>query len=316
MQTYTPRPHISAALAHLRHGVTAAAVIVLFCAVVQMMAFGFVHFTNVRWETASTEAAAPTLAVVTRSPGETAAWKELAIPTRATQHKPLAVEFPKIPSRWDAGLHVMSDMAVTAGVIACVLLAAMCILGVSVAGGASVPGVERAVSAATWSMLLAVACIPWSDFFHSVPFAGVFGSYEAMTTLSTAVDRGTGSSMLMVTNYVFIPIAALACAMLTLSRFRSGVEQGIIVTSVNELDEHVEREMSGIRARGVSSSGSRAVGALNQAIGEKPALTLVQPDPPLAATGTTGKPAGNVRNWLTQKRIGEANPGDRLQRPI
>jgi hypothetical protein len=315
MQNYTPRPHISAALAHLRHGVTAAAVVVLVCAVVQMMVFGFVHFTNVRWDTAAAEANAPTLAVVTQGSSETATWRGVTIPTQTPQHKPLDVEFPKLASRWDSGLNVMSDMAVTAGVVACCLLAAMAVMGVVIAGGGAVPGVERATSAATWSMLLAVACIPWSDFFVSVPFAGVFGSYEAMAALSSAVDKGTGSSMLLFTNYVILPVAALACAMLALARFRSGVEQGIIVTAVSELDERLEREMDGIRSRGVSTSGSRAVGALHQAIGEKPSLTLVQPEPPLAATGTTGKPAGNGRSWM-QRRIGQANPGEPLQRPI
>src|SRR5690606_35028963 len=148
----------------------------------------------VRWEASSLEAAAPTLAVVTpRQPGETASWKDLTVPNKAPQHTPAPVEFPRAASKRDAGLHILSDMAVTGGIIACVVLCMMTMLGVAIAGGASVPGVERATSAATWSMVLAAACIPWRDFLPNVPFAGVFSGYDAMAALSTAVDKGHGS---------------------------------------------------------------------------------------------------------------------------
>lgn len=318
MYDYIPKPHVSAALAHLRHGVTACAVLVLVCAVAQMLVFGFVHFTNVRWGTGEQEQQTQSLAVVTQAPGTTATWREVTVPsnTNKQQIQPAPVTFSRMPTTWDAGLNVVSDLAVTAGVISCIILATMAILGVVIAGGASVPGVDRVVSAATWSMLLAAGCIPWREFFSSVPFPGIFGSYSAMTTLSDAVDGGAGSALLLFTGYLLMPLCGLVCGMLILSRFRAGVEQGIIVTSVSELEERLEREMDGIRSRGVSARGSRAVGALNSAIGEKPALTLTPPEPPLAATGTTGAPAPAGRSWLSQRRVGQANPGDSLQRPI
>jgi hypothetical protein len=316
MLNYTPKQHVSAALAHLRHGVTGAAVVVLVCAIVQMLVFGFVHFTNVRWGPEPSQAQAQPV-VISQNSGGTATWRDVAVPTTKTQHNPAAISFPRPITAWDAGLHVASDMAVMGGVAGCMVLLLMTFMGVAVAGGASVPGVERAVSAATWAMLLGAACVPWRDFFASVPFPGVFGDYQAMIALSAAVDGGSGSELLLFTSYLFMPIAALIAAMLVLHRFRSGVEYGIIVTSVSELDERLEREMEGIRSRGVTAAGaSRAVGALNHAIGEQPSLALTSEEPPLAATGTTGKPAGGGRNWLSKRGIGQADPGDPLQRPI
>jgi hypothetical protein len=316
MNNYTSKPHISAALSHLRSGVTGCAVIVLMCAVVQMLVFGFVHFTEVRWQAERGPALSQPIAVVTPG-GTTATWREVTVPTNKSQYKPPPVHFPRPTTAWDSGLNVASDMAATVGIAACFLLAGMTMLGVAVGGGASVPGIERATSAAMWAMLLAAACIPWHEVFVSVPYAGIFGSYEAMTALSHAVDTRTGNpgaGALLFTNYVLMPSAALAGAMLVLTRFRLGIEQGVIVTSVNELDERLEREMQNIRARGVTVGGpTRAVGALNQAIGEKPSLALATEEPQLKATCTTGKPS---RNWLSRRAIGEADPGDRLQRPI
>src|SRR5690606_25613394 len=61
---YTPKPHVSAALAHLRHGITACALVVVAAAVVQMLVFGFVHFTQVRFEEPKREVTAQPLSVV------------------------------------------------------------------------------------------------------------------------------------------------------------------------------------------------------------------------------------------------------------
>lgn len=319
MARFIVRPHVSAALAHLTHGVTGSAVIVLVCAVAQMLVFGFAHFTTVRYGSDLADASAQSAPIVTRSPGETAAWREVTVPTNSkSTYTPPPVHIPRPTTPWDAGLNVTSDIAVTAGIIACFLLAAMTVMGAVIAGGAAVPGVERAVSASTWSMLLAAACIPWGQFFESIPFTGVFGTYREMAALCDAVDAGAGSALLMFSSYVLMPIAALACAMMALTRFRTGVEQGIIVTSVSELDERLEREMETIRSRGVTAAGStRAIGALNQAIGDTAPLTL-SPEEPLSATGTTdARPnTGGNRNWLSQRRIGQPNPGDGLQRPI
>ena len=65
-----PKPHVSAALAQLRHGVTICAMIVGLCAVVQMLVCGFVHFTKVRWAPARHEVSALSFTVV--APGKLA----------------------------------------------------------------------------------------------------------------------------------------------------------------------------------------------------------------------------------------------------
>ncbi len=280
------KPHVSAALSSLRHGVTFAALVVCCCALVQMLVFGFVHFTQVRYDKTERPAAVQPLSVVATHAGAPAG--EHQAPTDP-QYNDIN---PRRLSGWDPSLHVVSDMAISVGVISTVMLATLCILGIAVAGGACVPGVDRAVSAGCWALVLALSCIPWRDVLPSMPFPGVFSGYEAMTSLSDAVDAGQASLGRLLAVYMLMPLASLAVSLLALSRFRTGVAEGIILTSVSELDERLERELATIRSRGVTANTPRAVAALNEAIGEKPSAPPMPIEPDPSAQRRQSRPRG------------------------
>jgi hypothetical protein len=182
---------------------------------------------------------------------------------------------------------------------------------VFIAGASGIPGVDRAVSAASWSLLLALAGLPWRDVMPSIPFPGVFGDYAAMITQSDAVDAGTGSTVRLFVVYLLAPLASLCGSCLVLYRFRAGVAQGVIVTSVSELDERLEREMASIRARGVvAASAPRAVAALNHAIGDTPQAPVIpsitptapEAEPPARKPGLLG---GRGKGIFSHRRVGE-----------
>jgi hypothetical protein len=269
MASLRNKPHVSAALAHLQYGVTGAALMLALCATVQLLLFGIVHFTHLRYAE-STHAPAP-ISIVQPAHGatpSTTAGSNGAI-LGPTGYTPM--DGVRVVGEVDPSLHTVSDLAISAGVLAGALLAIFTALGAVIAGGASVPGVHRAVSAATWALLVAGACLPWHDIMPSMSFRGAFGDYAAMTALSEAVDAGAGTPLPMYTAFVLAPLTAFCGACLVLLRFRQGVAEGVIVTSVSELDERLEREMAGIRVSGVNGQGTtRAVAALNHAIGEKP----------------------------------------------
>jgi len=278
MPQHPEKPHVSAALSRLRHGVTFCALVVGACTLLQMLVFGFVHFTQVRYDKTERPPAVQPLSVIPAHAGAPAG--EHQAPPSDPQYADLGAR-PHMLSAWDPSLHIVSDIAVSLGVISTVMLASLCLLGVAVAGGGAVPGVEKAVSAACWSLALALVCIPWRDILYSMPFPGIFSSYDAMTALSDAVDAGQSSVLRLLAMHMLMPLAALAVSLLTATRFRAGVADGIIVTSVSELDERLERELAQIRSRGVAASTPRAVAALNEAIGEKPAAPPmpIEPDP-------------------------------------
>jgi hypothetical protein len=321
---YTPKPHVSPALAQLRSGITVCALVICACAVFQMLVFGFVHFTQVRFVHPKDEPARQALSVVVGAPARPA----MSRAGRPQEEQETAlIPLPRASrtlSDTDATLHVLSDMAVIAGIIATFMLSTLVGLGVVVAAGGGVPGAERAVSAMCWSLLLALACLPWREVFVAVPYPGVFGAYDDMTAMSNAVDGGAVGTPRLLVLYLLMPIAAFGASVLVLYRFRAGVAEGVIVTSVNELDERLEREMATIRTRGVANGMSRSVGALNQAIGEAPAVPAVaevaapSPQVPLPRRPVEAPEPKSGRSWLTRRdrRIGEPDAGDGLRRPL
>ena len=83
-----------------------------------------------------------------------------------------------------------------------------------------------------------------------------------------------------------VAIAGLAAAVI---RFRVGVEHGVIVTNVSQLDEKLESEIRGMKMGQLSSP--RSVGALNTAIGDNAEESA--PSKPMSAPATetpTGRP--------------------------
>jgi hypothetical protein len=221
---------------------------------------------------------------------------------------------PRVLSDADATLHTVSDLAVTGGVMATVCLAIFCLVGTVVAAGQGTPGVEQASSATMWATLIGLAALPWHDVMASVPWGGVFGPYTEMAAMSDAVDAGKGGVLTLHVHFMLMPLAVLAGAFIVLFRFRSGVEQGVIVTSVSELDERLDRELTSIRAKGVETGAARAVGALNRAIGEAQPAPIAMPIPEPAAAAPAKR---SGLSWLhRERRIGEGDPGDGLRRPI
>lgn len=274
-----PKPHVCAALAHLRPGVTAAAITLGACTVLQLLVFGFVHFTEMRFTKNSVPPGQQSLSVVapsvTVAPGVAPPAKE------KPETEAAAVRPPEIHERsvFDAVLRRVSDLAVTLGTASTVVLTVLVFMGVAIGAGGQVPGIERASSAGTWSLVLALACMPWRDIFASVPFPGVFTSYGTLTAASAEVTAGRGSFAVLLGTYLLVPLAMFVVSMLVLSRFRMAVAAGIIVKSVSELDAAIDREIADIRRKGLSVSGPRTVGALNEAIGEATGPLRGMPSP-------------------------------------
>lgn len=269
------KPHVSPALKHLRHSVTISAALVALCAIIQMLVFGFVHFTEVRWVEIKPTPSVASLAVVdgakSGEPGNPARQR------RTVDAQEIATE--RVPSRWANTLEDFSAIAVTVGVIAACVFAAMTLLAVSVASGGAVPGVERVVVASTWAVVLVLLCLPWREFLTAMPFPGIFGSYAVLIGSSDAPS--TGAARLYLT-YLGLPLLGVIVTAYALLQFLSGVRAGIIANMVSEVDEMLEREIAGIRSRGVGSNvGVRGGGAFTRAIGEPSGAPASDLPPPI-----------------------------------
>jgi hypothetical protein len=238
-----------------------------------MLVFMFAAYTEVRW----TEVRAPkpererVLKVVSPAasvpvPAE-AGVSEAAVAggVRSLAEKDAPKPAARTLSAADGLMARISGLACGAGTLAAVCLCVLTALGVCVAGGGCVPGVERAVTAAVWSLVLALLCLPWSTIMPGLGLPGVLAPYTDMTR---ALEDGAMSSTALHAQWAAAPLVAMFAALGVGLWFRAGVERGVIVLSPSELDRAVEREVEAINRRGVASSTPKAVGALNRAIGE------------------------------------------------
>ena len=288
------KPHVSDAIRQLRSWVTIACTVLALCCAVQMLVYAFAAYTDARWDDVHTPRPADkTLRVVGATNNESAGAPTPSSnePTggvrtnMAESSKPAPLM--RVKSIDDARMKRSSDFACAVGVIASVTLAMLTMLGVAVAGGGSVPGVERATTACVWSIVLGLLCLPWQRIMPGLGMPGIFGAYADMTGAieSKMLGGASAGGIALAMQWVGAPLVAMFAALGVAMWFRAGVERGIIITSPSELDRAVEREVGMIQKRGVASSTPKAVGALNQAFGSG---GTEEPD------GRRGAPAGTL----------------------
>lgn len=317
----TPRPHISAALQHLRFGIGAAAVVLALCLVGQVLVWSFVHFTDVRVTQLEAEPQKEQFDVVRRAqPSRTTvgtisgvtsgasvgeSGNRAATEQPATQPRPIqaeSVDPNRVESASDRKLRQASALVQTLGIISAVLLLILMLQGVVVAGGGGVPGVEMAVTATTWAIVLVLLCVPLNNLIPATPFQGVFSGYDTLVAQSegyrTKRVDAPGFIGLYGSNLV-LPLLLLAGIAAAVLRFRAGVERGVIATSVSEAHERIEREIRSRKNLG-EMANSRAMGALS--------TTVFDP--------LTGMPVGPVPDPAQAVHPSAAIPPGAQARPI
>ncbi len=298
---YTARPHVSGALVQLRTTVTWSATAVIAAAVLQMLAFGFVHFTDVRWTVQETPASAQQLTVVTPEARTAAAPGER--PGRAARGaRQVQAEPERVLSRWDGTLRTFTDASASVGLISAATLWIAVGLGVVVAGGGSVPGVEQAVRASTWATVLGLSSIPLIVTLPGLPLNGSFASYQTLLAASEGAQKL--DTVALIASHLALPLMAAVLAGYTLLCFREGVEAGVIVRSVSELDRKLDKELDTIRSNGIASNhGQRTVGVVDRPMGE---------DAPAQESPSKS------RSWVSDRDrgMGDASPGNPLRRPM
>ncbi|MEQ9095435.1 hypothetical protein AY599_16260 [Leptolyngbya valderiana BDU 20041] len=298
---YSPRPHVSGALVQLRTTVTWSAMAVILAAVLQMLSFGFVHFTDVRWTVLETPPTAQQLTVVTAEPG-TAEARSTRAGRASRGARQVQTEPEKVLSRWDGTLRTFTDASASIGLISAATLWVAVGLGTVVAGGGSVPGVEQTVRASTWATVLGFSSLPLIVNLPGLPLNGTFVSYQTMLAASEGSQRL--DTVALLASHVALPLIAAVLAGYTLLCFREGVEAGVIVRSVSELDRKLDKELETIRSTGIGSNhGQRTVGVV---------------DRPMGDDGSTEADRPKSRSWVSDRDrgMGDARPGNPLRRPM
>lgn len=289
---------------------TFAALIVALCAGAKLVLFGFIHYTEVRYAAEDPGRTKASMMVISTVP-----------PREVSSIQPVAVDPPVNPfegrelSSADANMQRASTVAVGAGILAAFLLVFLSTLGTLVAAGGAVPGVDRAVSACIWSLILLLFCLPWSDFTATVPVTGAFTSYEVVVQQSLQVMSGERSGALLHFEYLFAPVLVIACAIGVGFSFRAGVERGIIVTSISEFDRAIDKEISSLQENGISSRQPKVLGALYRTMGETGAPLGRDHHEPFIPNKAAA-PARDTNRDDALRDLRQADPGRPLPRPI
>lgn len=291
------RPHISTALQHLRLSVTGTGAALCLALMAQVVVWACVHFLDLRTQklgpgpndigeltviSAPLNEPAPRPIETRPSAGKSLLGNEPRAErppqsrseARAAAPEPVrAADVNTVASPADLTLRRVAGLAQAVGVLASLLLALLMFQGVIIAAGAQAPGVQYAVTAGVWSMIIALLCVPMSSLIPSATFPGVFCSYAQLTRLVDAYRTPTGDSLSAPAYFgVFLALPGLLTlgTLATILRFRAGVEEGVIITNVSQLDEKIESEIR--RNKWGALAKPRAVGALNRAIGDRPEM--------------------------------------------
>lgn len=309
----TGRPHVSDALVQLRAWFTMCAAAICLCAMAQVLTFGMVHYTDARWTAAEGEQER-NMAVVT-PPAAMAASPPGTVVTAPTRQaiSPVVVKPVRTPSRTDGYMRALSGVSITGGMIGVASMGLLAMMAVAVAAGACVPGIHHTVRACVWSLVLAMACVPWGNVITSAALPGLFSGYESLCEASDRV-KTTGGEFGLHMQMVGLPIMALVLAPMICWWFHQGVAGGFVFTHVSEMEEALDREMAVMRERGAGSlkgGVSRATGALSLAMSEPP-----EPPLPKAAGAESLSEAGLSPSLLRPRRINEPDPGEPAKRPI
>lgn len=332
-----PTAHTGAALRHLRLLVFVSAGVVGVSLLAQLLVWAFVHFTDLRWTEIEPELAPSPDRLVVRSTGPrprqaqtpppgapeqgdsgNAARAQRPVGGPAQARPVVEVDPNRVPSPHDRNLRAAALFVQTAGGVGVVVLALMVFQGVLIAAGAGTPGVERAVTACSWTLAIALLCMPIQSVAAAWPFSGVFSSYDAMTAASDALQAGAEDAPSVASFYasfLFFPLLCFVALAIAVYRFATGIEASAVVTSVSEAEQRLEREMASIRIG--NHAGGRTAGALSRAISVhsddeevSPSLTRAG-DNPLKRTCSAREevdPGG--------RSISKPGAGEPLKRPI
>lgn len=277
--TYPTQPHISAALRHLRFGVTTAAGVLALSLLAQVILWCFVHYTDVRQTRLGPPENEAREAIVVKSEsakkpaddGAKSAKSAKPAPEPVARTSEDAADVNNVPGTNDALMRAAGSVIQTAGIISALLLVLLVFQCVAVAGGGNIPGVEMMVTAATWAIVVALLAVPLNGLIPSMTFPGVLAPYSAIADVTDSFRAGGDAAPGAFTYYsrfIGLPMLMVLGLVTLVLRFRAGLEAGIIATSVSQLDEKLEREIRAMKLGQISAP--RAVGALNQAIGMQP----------------------------------------------
>lgn len=264
-------PFVGIALARLRRGVLVCCWLIALSLIAQLLVWATAMFTDVRHQTILVQASAPLIVnqaekASQNSPAISTSDKSEPVATVArTTPAATGIKVPdanRVPSKYDRMMKTASDFAAGIGMLAIIALLPLLAVGAIMGAGSATPGVEHAVSAFTWSIILAMLILPLGEMIGLPVKEGALYVYSNMThqvNAAHSVDDGWASPTFYA-RFAVLPLACIVAVAIIGLRFCAGVQAGMPVVENMKLDPVLEREAANMSPS--SLHGGRGAAAL------------------------------------------------------
>ncbi|MHC4989830.1 MAG: hypothetical protein ACYTGC_02525 [Planctomycetota bacterium] len=257
-----PQPSsIALGLAGLRSYISVCCWITVLALAIQILVWSLAAFTNVRYSTVDRW---ENQEVVTKAPA-----KRLDPESQTAQALPASVLDAiepgpiQVRTRWDQLFNDLSALSLAAGSLALVVVILLLVVGVNLMTASAMSGVEKAISALIWAIIIAVVALPASEVVN-MPWKGsALRAYEVMVNDIETAQSLNKEDFGFFASSLLMPAMCLLGMFLINFRFLSAVAH-CMPESHPFLDPSLEEETSGRRAS--SLHGSRAAGALQRLV--------------------------------------------------
>ncbi len=265
---------VSIALGRLRFGVLFCCWAVALALAAQLVIWAMVSFTDMRWEKGAADQSVPLIVHAQDEPEESARTSSLVFESPdMTPH--VSVDANRRVTKYDSIFATAASLASGAGSIGMFALVPLVGLGVLLAAASATAGVEKAVSAFCWALIIGLLVMPVGGLLGLPWQDGGLWSYATLTGQVDAAEGAGAMNMVFIAKYLLLPAACIVGISLVGMRFSSGVAAGLARKENLTLDPMLEREAGNIKPS--SLHGGRAAAAMQQAVGEKPQASHVPP---------------------------------------
>ncbi|MFG0330905.1 MAG: hypothetical protein ACF8PN_13535 [Phycisphaerales bacterium] len=298
MNHHEPSRATSDALGHLRFGVSAACWVVGLALVVQILAWAFVNFTDVRQSNVAESTPTPPTVVsgdrvrtAARPRTESPATNDESSEASAASGDAEPIDPNIAVTKADVWLRVASQIAHGAGLAGLAWLVLLLFNGGSIAVAARAPGVARVVHATTWAAAILCLALPWQAWIPEIPYPGLFTSYANMVAESEAYLAGgetAAPAVLFYGRFLLLPGVATIATILIGLGYRAGVEGAVLSKGPSEFEIQIEEEASN-RDAGSLVGGGRNASALRTTVAPSPSAE------PSSASGLAHLPAAKPK---------------------
>jgi hypothetical protein len=255
---------VAAALRQLRSSVALCCWILAAALSVQIVIWGLITFTDIRWTVLKPgEGEAP---VVVSASDVRAHSIRSALDDEPEEATVEAIDPNRMLTGTDRILAVAASFGSGAGLLAALAILPLVGIGVLLAAASATVGVEKAVSAFGWSLVVVLLALPLGGVVGLPWQGGAMYRYAELTgPIDYAVANEEKLGLVFYARFVALPVMCGIGTLLIANRFSAGVAAGVLRNENLTLDQNLEKEAGNIKT-GTLHAG-RTAGAMKQAFG-------------------------------------------------